>query len=164
MSLFCSFFGFFSSCQSSSVLWCPNFCTSSSPRWLNEEWDISAETCFPAFQGLCLFGFRYCGCCILGVFFLLSLSPHRLLVVIFVFIEDPFGVLLLLLLLSIVHQPINFAGLPHREAPTHPRPLRGAEPHLPVRPLLHLPEWRTTWKGDDTTKEGQRGRDAGEAR
>lgn len=81
-----------------------------------------------------------------------SLSLLRLLAVIFVFTEDPFGVLLL----SIARQPIKFAGLPRREAPPHPRPLHDAEPPPPpVRPLLHLNEALHLEKGDTTTKEGQ---------
>lgn len=145
-----AFFGFFLSCQSSSVLRCPNFCISSSPPWLNKEWDISAATCLPPFQRLCLVGLN-----IVGVGFLsLSLSPYRLLAVIFVFIEDPFGVLLLP---STARQPINFAGLPCREAPPHPRPLRSTEPYLPVRLLLHLPERRTSPENGTT----QQRRDSG---
>lgn len=78
-----------------------------------------------------------------GFFFFCSsfpLSPHRLLAVIFVFIEDAFGVLLLLLLLlSITRQPISFAGLLTQRSPATPE-APNTPNLLPVRPPLHLPE------------------------
>ena len=122
--------------------------TASSPPWPNGEWDVSPENLLSCLSGDFVFLVLDIVGVVLWRVFFSSLPPHRLLPVIFVFIEVLFA--------AAAAAATVYSASTHQRCwastQPHPRPLRGAQPHLPGRPLLHLPEWRT-FPGKGTTQQ-----------
>lgn len=126
----------------------------------------------PAFLPLSFLGFRYwlcCGCRVLRFcfffVFLPSLSSSTFGCHICFYWRSVWCAAAAAVYNASTHQLC--LGFSRREAPATPEAApRRWTPTSAVRPLLHLPEWRTSpGKGDDATKGGTtRGRDAGKAR